>query len=508
MQTYLIGTILLVVVSVSATIASGNEPVLGLDLQGGISVVLAPVGDVKGGSVDVAVDIIRSRVDSLGVAEPEISRQGNNIVVDLPGVKDRDKARRVVGKTAELRFRPVIAELPAASDTSVSTTTSTVAAETTTTVAGAPETTTTTTVAANNDAAKAAVASCDPNQVVALLSAGTKVPNTRTADDKRPACVLLPVREQEGVAPRLLLGPTALTGKGVDSAKSRFSQGQGYAVTVAFNDTGAQEFDALAAASFPQSPPQNQVAIVLDGEVQSAPAFQTSSFSGDVEITGSFTPTEAEDLATIINYGALPVQLKELTVQNVSPTLGQDQLDAGIAAGLIGLLLVALYMVLFYRLLGVVVIAGLLMTAALVYSLISYLGSTIGLTLTLAGVTGLIVSVGVTVDSYVVYFERLKDEVRMGRTVRSSVDRGFNRSFRTILAADLVSLIGAAVLYFLAIGSVRGFAFFLGISTILDLFVAYFFMHPLVSLMARRPSLVRMRGFGIASGLDAPEVTS
>jgi len=507
MQTYLIGTILLVVIALGATVASGNKPVLGLDLQGGISVVLAPVGEVKGGSVDVAVDIIRNRVDGLGVAEPEISRQGDNIVVDLPGVKDRDKARRVVGKTAELRFRPVIAELPAAGDTSASTTTTTVAGATATTIAGAPETTTTT-VTANNDAAKAAVASCDPNKVVELLSAGTTVPNTTQVDDKRAACVLLPVRQQQGAAARLLLGPTALTGKGVDSAKSRFSQGQGYAVTVAFNDTGAQKFDALAGASFPKSPPQNQVAIVLDGEVQSAPSFRESSFSGDVEITGSFSPSEAEDLATIVNYGALPVQLKELTVQNVSPTLGQDQLDAGIAAGLIGLLLVALYMLLFYRLLGAVVIAGLLMTAALVYSLISYLGSTIGLTLTLAGVTGLIVSVGVTVDSYVVYFERLKDEVRTGRTVRSSVDRGFKRSFRTIIAADLVSLIGAAVLYFLAIGSVRGFAFFLGISTILDLFVSYFFMHPCVSLMARRPALVRMRGVGIAAGLDAPEVTS
>jgi len=507
MQTYLIGTILLVVLALGATVASQNEPVLGLDLQGGISVVLAPVGQVKAGSVNVAVDIIRNRVDGLGVAEPEISRQGDNIVVDLPGVKDRDKARRVVGKTAELRFRPVIAELPAAATTSASTTTSTTKA------AGAAGTassssTTTTTAPANNAAAKAAVASCDPNRIGALLSAGTKVANTVAADDKRTACVLLPLRNQQGATARLLLGPTALTGKGVDSAKSRFSQGQGYAVTVKFNDAGAKKFDELAAASFPKSPPQNQVAIVLDGVVQSAPAFRTSSFSGDVEITGNFSPSEAGDLATIVNYGALPVQLKELTVQNVSPTLGQDQLDAGIAAGLIGLLLVALYMVLYYRLLGLVVIAGLLVSAAFIYALISYLGTSIGLTLTLAGVTGLIVSVGVTVDSYVVYFERLKDEVRTGRTVRSSVDRGFTRSFRTIVAADLVSLIGAAVLYFLAIGSVRGFAFFLGVSTILDLLVSYFFMHPLVSLMARRPALVRMRGFGIASGLDAPEVKS
>jgi preprotein translocase subunit SecD len=221
---------------------------------------------------------------------------------------------------------------------------------------------------------------------------------------------------------------------------------------------------------------------------------------------GGFDPTEASDLATVISYGALPVQLEELTVQNVSPTLGSDQLDAGIAAGLIGLLLVALYMLVYYRLLGAVVVAGLLVTAALVYALISYLGEAVGLTLTLAGVTGLIVSVGVTVDSYVVYFERLKDEVRTGRTVRASVDRGFSRSFKTILAADLVSLIGAAALYFLAVGSVRGFAFFLGVSTLLDLVVSYFFMHPVVSLMARRPKLVGMRGVGIAAGLDAPGV--
>ncbi len=508
MRTYLVVSLLLVTIAVGATVASGDEPVLGLDLQGGISVVLAPVGKFKAESLDVALEIIRERVDGLGVAEPEISRQGSNIVVDLPGVKDRDKARRVVGQTAELRFRPVLAELPAlGATTSTTTTTTTVPGETPpTTVAGAEDTTTTTTAAPSDESTNAAVASCDANQIGALLAAGTEIPNTTRADDKRTVCVVLPLRDAQGGAPRLLLGPTELTGKGVDSARSRFAQGEGYTVSVRFTDKGAAAFDALAATSFPKSPPENQVAIVLDGVVQSAPAFQAASFSGDVQISGSFTPTEAEDLATIINYGALPVQLEEQTVQNVSPSLGQDQLDAGIAAGLIGLLLVALYMSVYYRLLGLVVVMGLFMTFALVYALIAYLGSSIGLTLTLAGVTGLIVSVGVTVDSYVVYFERLKDEVRSGRSVRSSVDRGFARSFRTIVAADLVSLIGALVLYFLAIGSVRGFAFFLGLSTILDLAVSYFFMHPLVALMARRPALVRMRGIGIAAGLDAPEV--
>jgi preprotein translocase subunit SecD len=227
-----------------------------------------------------------------------------------------------------------------------------------------------------------------------------------------------------------------------------------------------------------------------------------------VRISGSFTQQEAKDLALVLRFGALPVQLKQETVDNVSPTLGKDQLRAGLLAGIVGLVLVALYMILFYRVLGLVVWLGLAMTGMALFTIISWLGYTIGLTLTLAGVTGVIVSVGVTVDSYVVYFERLKDEVRAGRTVRSSVDRGFQKSFRTIVAADLVSLIGALVLYLLAVGSVRGFAFFLGLSTLLDLILSYFVMHPLVSLMARRKGLVAMRGVGIAAGLDTPEVAA
>jgi preprotein translocase subunit SecD len=245
--------------------------------------------------------------------------------------------------------------------------------------------------------------------------------------------------------------------------------------------------------------------------VQSAPAFQTDTFDASgVTISGDFSRTEAEDLARLLRYGALPVRFDESqqTVENVSPTLGKDQLRAGIAAGIIGIALVAIYMFIYYRVLALVVLLGLGLTAAATYSLIAYLGDSIGLALTLAGVTGLIVSVGVTVDSYIVYFERLKDEVRSGKTVRSSVDRGFARSFRTILAADLVSLIGAGVLYALAIGSVRGFAFFLGLATLLDLVIAFFFMHPLVVLLARRPGLLRARYVGIASGLDAAEATA
>jgi preprotein translocase subunit SecD len=308
---------------------------------------------------------------------------------------------------------------------------------------------------------------------------------------------------------RYQLGPAAFTGRGVSGARAEFQGGtQGWTVILSLKDDGEAAFNKLAGESYPKPPPQNAVAIVLDGIVQSAPAFQEAQFSGDIQITGDFSETEARDLATVLQYGALPVQLEELTTQNVSPSLGKDQLRAGIAAGILGLALVALYMLVFYRLLGLVVIMGLVLTAMAIFSLVAYLGSAIGLTLTLAGVTGLIVSVGVTVDSYVVYFEKLKDEVRSGRTVRSSVDRAFEKSFRTILAADLVSLIGAAVLYGLAIGSVRGFAFFLGVSVLLDLIVSYFFMHPCVALMAQRSPLVRAKKVGLAAGLDAPGVTA
>jgi len=477
---YLIGTVAVVVIALLATLLVGNEPVLGLDLQGGISVRLFPAGNFSSSSLDTAKNIIDRRVNGLGVSDAEVTREGNNIVIDLPGVKDRDKAKRLVGRTAELNFRPVLAQLPP-------------------TAKGTPPA---------DDATKAAIASCDSTAIGAL----TSVPNTSAADDKAGACVVLPGRAQEKQQVRYLLGPAALTGKDTSGAKSEFQQGQGYAVSLDLKGSGQDKFNQLAGASFSKQPPQNSVAIVLDGIVQSAPRFQTANFgSGPVQITGSFTQGEASDLANVLKYGALPVKFdeKQQTVESVSPTLGSDQLRSGIAAGLVGLALVAAYMLLYYRLLGVVVILGLGLSAGATYALVAYLSNSgFNLTLTLAGVTGLIVSVGITVDSYVVYFERLKDEVRSGKTVRSSVDRGFTRAFRTILAADLVSLIGAGALYVLASGSVKGFAFFLGLSTILDLLVSYFFMHPLVVILARRRALVRVPMVGIASGLDAKEATA
>jgi preprotein translocase subunit SecD len=233
------------------------------------------------------------------------------------------------------------------------------------------------------------------------------------------------------------------------------------------------------------------VAIVLDSIVKSAPVIQPDQasftpFQADqIAISGNFTEQEADDLALVLKYGALPVQLEPQAVQTVSATLGKDSLRAGVIAGLIGVGLVLLFMLVYYRGLAVVVLGGIVISAAILWAVISYLGETRGLALTLAGATGIIVSVGVTVDSYVVYFERLKDDRRLGRSFRSSAQRSWKSAWRTILAADIVSLIGAVLLWYLTVGSVRGFAFFLGLSTLIDIVVAYFYLRPAVSLLSR-----------------------
>jgi preprotein translocase subunit SecD len=264
---------------------------------------------------------------------------------------------------------------------------------------------------------------------------------------------------------------------------------------------GSTQWDALAKQQF-----HAIIAIDLDGQVISAPITQPTestptSFNGQVQISGSFTEDQAKLLATDFTYGALPVKLDRLNVETISPTLGKSSLHAGLIAGLAGLILVMLYVVLYYRLLGLVVISGLAVTGALLWVIISILGESFNITIDLAGVIGIIVSIGITVDSYIVYFERLKDEARAGRTVRSSVDKGFQSAFRTVLAADAVSLLGAVILYQFSIGPVQGFALFLGISTLLDVFVTYFFTRPFVIILGRSRSGSDARSMSVASGL-------
>jgi preprotein translocase subunit SecD len=325
-----------------------------------------------------------------------------------------------------------------------------------------------------------------------------------TANDTQNATVLLPGLPGSG-STRYVLGPSTVTGSEIKSANAQVDSAGQWTVNITFNSAGAAAWDTLAAQQF-----HAIIGIDLDGQVISAPITQPSqaapsSFGGQVQISGSFTQAQAQALATELNFGALPVKLDQQTVQTVSPSLGKSSLQAGLISGLIGLLLVMLYTVFYYRLLGLVVVSGLAVTGALLWSIIAWMGQAFNTTIDLAGVIGLIVSVGITVDSYIVYFERLKDEARSGRTVRTSVDRGFKSAFRTVLAADFVSLLGAVVLYKFSIGPVQGFALFLGLSTVLDVIVTYFFTRPFVILLGRSRSATEAKGMGVASGLGMRE---
>jgi preprotein translocase subunit SecD len=244
-----------------------------------------------------------------------------------------------------------------------------------------------------------------------------------------------------------------------------------------------------------------QLAIILDNLVISAPTIESPITNGSGRISGSFDEQRAKDLATVLNAGALPVQLQKLQTLTVSATLGEESLREGVIAGVVGLILLFLYLLFYYRLLGVVALFGMLCWAVLAVALIAIAGIAFGYALTLAGIAGLIISLGVTADSYIVFFERLKDEVRNGKTPRSAVQPAFRRAYRTIVAADMVAGIAAVVLYLTAVSSVRGFALTLGVATLLDLFVVYFFKRPTVFLIARSPRLVSLRGFGLESGV-------
>jgi preprotein translocase subunit SecD len=500
----LVGIVLLALASLVFVRVNEWAPELGLDLQGGVSVALAPAEEVAEDTIEQSVEIIRNRVDALGVAEPDISRQGDAIVVQLPGVKDQQRAIEIVGDTAELRFRPVLEVLPPPGSEAASTTTttspSTTAATSTTAAGGAGETTTTAAPTESTTTTTAAT----PAEGTTTTS--TTVPGTTPREeDVAENEVILPELDENGEVIALYrLGPAPLTGRALADASASFDPNSGaWAVDFSLTGEGSPQFDELATQLVSTPPPGNQLGIVLDGVVVSAPTIQTGTFGGRGQITGDFSEEEAKDLALVLRFGALPVELVRQSTQTVSATLGSDSLQAGIGAGIVGLALVLLYIIAYYRALGLVVVLGLGVTGALMWSLVALLGETIGLALTLAGATGLIVSIGVTVDSYIVYFERLKDEVRAGKTIRSSVDRGFARAFRTTVAANMSSLIGAALLYWLAVGPVRGFALFLFLSQVLDLIVAYFFTRPAVILLGRSRTFTDAKILGVARGLAA-----
>lgn len=515
--TPLLFIVLVAAVSLGAVLVTDTSPQLGLDLQGGVSVVLQPTEDASDDALSQTIEIIRSRVDALGVAEPEITQQGSAVVVQLPGVENQQRALEVVGATAELRFRPVLQALGDYETLTAATTTTTPADGSTTTTAADGSTTTTGDASTTTTAGETTTTTAPGSSTTATAADGSTTSTTVAGepsdfeltprDEDLPDATVILAEENDAGEPTAtyLLGPSQATGKIVKTADAQLGTDGTWSVSLEMRggESGIDQFNAIAAQCNPPSEtcPTGQLAIVLDSVVKSAPTIQQPSFAADeIQISGSFTESEAKNLALVLRYGSLPVTLEPQTVQTVSPTLGEDSLRAGLLAGLLGLALVCLYMIFYYRALGIVVVMGLCVWASLLYAVISW----IGVALSLAGVTGIVVSVGVTVDSYVVYFERLKDELRAGRTLRSSTERAFSRAFRTILAADISSFIGAFLLWWLTVGPVRGFAFFLGLSTILDVVVAWFFTRPMVGLLARSRAFTNSPVLGVARGLEPP----
>jgi preprotein translocase subunit SecD len=446
----------------TALIQGASSVRLGLDLRGGTSITLQPRASndsnkITSEAIDQAVSIIRQRVNSLGVAEAEVTAQGSGtsrqIVISVPG----DSGRRVVelvGQTAELRFRQVLAESSP--------------------LGGSAESNATP-VAGVSAEVNAKFASLDCTNVANLQGAGVDSPT-----DAIVAC-------SRTRSSKYILAPAEVLGTQVSKASAGIDQqgASGWYVLLTFNGEGTRAFGSLTARVTTLPPPQNQVAIVLDGLVVSAPAINEAIPSGNAQITGSFTQVEAQDLANVLKYGALPLAFDRGEVQQVSPTLGADQLQAGLLAGALGLLLVIVFSLLYYRALGLVTVGSLAIAGIILYLLFLVLGEAIGFTLTLAGIAGAIVSIGITADSFIVYFERVRDEAREGRSIRSAVESGWARARHTIVVADTVSILAAVLLYFFAVGGVRGFAFTLGLTTIIDLLIVFIFTKPILTLVAK-----------------------
>jgi len=348
------------------------------------------------------------------------------------------------------------------------------------------------------------LAPTDPTYAATPLTCGT------VAEQATKECSFEALKDQKVVfkgrddATKYQLGPVEITGDAIDKATAQYSAGssttvgQGWVIGFDLTNEGSDTFSDVTTRLVGK-----QLAIVVDDQVISAPKVIEPITNGSGEITGSFTERSAKDLATQLNAGALPVELTTQQVLTVSPTLGDESLQQGLVAAIAGLVLLAAYLLFYYRILAVVAWVGMMIWAVLALGLVALAGRTIGYNLTLAGVAGLVISLGVTADSYIVFFERLKDEVHAGRSPRAAVAPAFKRSFRTIVAADLVTAIAAAVLYVTAISSVRGFALTLGVATLLDLFVVYFFKRPAVSLLTRNERIVNWRVMGIKAGLAA-----
>jgi protein-export membrane protein SecD len=465
----LIGFLAITFGSFAIVLALGWTPKLGLDLQGGFQVVLTAPPGTDPAVLDKSVEIMRRRIENVGnVQEPVITVQGERrILVQLPGVQDQERALQAVGETGQLSFRPVLdADIISPAFTNgvlplpeefLDDTTSTTS---TTAVLAIPE-------------------NLDPDTGLTIV------------DD---VTTLAYLNSTEGLV--YWVDGAFLTGSDITDATAQFTgtSGSGWVVVPEFTSDGAVKFEAATAelSLFAVGDPRRQLAIVVDESVESAPQIAPDVAPGvgldanQVVITVG-GQEEAEDLATLLRYGALPTTFEREQQTSVSATLGEDSLRAGLIAGIGGLILVALALMVYYRALGFVAVLGLGVFGTLLITVLILLGQFQGTTLTLAGVTGIIVSIGITADSYIVYFERIKEEFHRGRPLRAAVDGSFPRAFRTILTGDFVTFSGAILLWALAIGSVKAFAITLGIATVIDVIVAYFYTRPAVALMVRGP---------------------
>ncbi|MCK1818123.1 protein translocase subunit SecD [Streptomyces sp. XM83C] len=523
---------------------SGNTtPRLGIDLAGGTSITLRAVpeagqeGAINKTNMDTAVDIMNRRVNGLGVSEAEVQTQGDrNIIVNIPKGTNSKEAREQVGTTAKLYFRPVIAteiSEPAAPTPSPSAsgsgspspsasatgkgdksdqsdkdkaTSSTAPSATATSqgravtdalkadptpsgsASGSPKASATPTPSASGGASGDTPDAKVQAQYAALNCADEKDRATAGKGAKPTDTTVACGQNSQGLWQKYILGPAAVDGTDVKKAQAVFNtQGAaGWTVTMEFTGKGAKKFGDITGKLAQQPSPQNQFAIVLDGEVVSDPYVNQALTGGSAEISGRFDQEEAQSLANMLSYGALPLTFKEDSVTTVTAALGGEQLHAGLVAGAIGLALVVIYLLVYYRGLSFIAILSLLVSAALTYVIMSLLGPAIGFALNLPAVCGAIVAIGITADSFIVYFERIRDEIREGRSLRPAVERAWPRARRTILVSDFVSFLAAAVLFVVTVGKVQGFAFTLGLTTLLDVVVVFLFTKPLMTIMARR----------------------
>ncbi len=476
-----------------ATDKTEITPGLALDLAGGRQIILQAQSidgsDIDSNDLKQAVEIIRKRVDASGTSEAEISTQGDrNIVVGLPGEPD-EATLDLVRRSAQLQFRPVLyvgAPQPIQAGPP----------------AGDTETDSVERPTPTNPSDPAWITEEVDAQFAALDCTN---PENLTNGDLGERDQALVACRADGAA-KLILGPVELTGEDVSTASAGPTLNPqtgaptgGFEVRLDLTGGGGDKFRAVTERLSQTPTPRNQFGILLDGVVITHPEVNTPIPGGKAQITGDFTLKEAEQLANQLKFGAIPLTLELLTDDHISATKGADELRNGLIAGAIGLVLVVIYSMFQYRALGAVTVGSLLIAGGVTYGFIALLSWGLGYRLSLAGVAGLIVAIGITADSFIVYFERVKDELREGRSLQSAVEHGWSRAKRTIIISDVVSFLAAAILYWLAVGSVRGFAFTLGLTTIVDLIVVILFTHPTLVLLARTKFFGEGHRF---SGLD------